>query len=557
MSQTAHLSFAAFGFLAGVLLAVFIMRLRTAGLITQATATLRESLARSNAEHQAARDAQGRAETHLQDELRQRQSVEASLGQARTELAQLATQREAERGQYAENLAFIEDTKRALSDQFKNLANDIMEEKARRFTEQNESNLGNLLGPLRQKLTEFQSKVEHIHVEDGKDRSKLEEQVRQLVGLNMALSEDAKNLASALKGSSKTQGNWGEMVLARVLESSGLREGHEYHAQQSHTQEDGRRLQPDIVVQLPKGRSLVIDSKVSLTAYEAHASADDEAMRNASLKEHLTSMRAHVRSLQKKQYQAMYQLETLDFVVMFVPVEPAFMLAANHGAALFKEAWDSGVLLVSPSTLMFVLRMVEHLWRQESRDRNAQDIAKRGAELYDKLSAFTADLAEVGTRLRQAQVAYDQASRKLSRGRGNVISQAEQLRGLGIQPTKSLNSAFSSGTGEDDGMAGTAGLEEGDAPEVKTDEGVDAGSKDIRTAMQETATGPGHTAERSPRPGSNLARAHAFVKEHIDTRTPADIRRMLAEQLELKPNVANTYFYQAKNALAAAKPSVE
>ena len=233
MTQTAHLSFAAFGFLAGVLLAVFIMRLRTAGLITQATATLRESLARSNAEHQAARDAQGRAETRLQDELRQRQSVEAFLGQARTELAQLATQREAERGQYAENLAFIEDTKRALSDQFKNLANDIMEEKARRFTEQNESNLGNLLGPLRQKLTEFQSKVEHIHVEDGKDRSKLEEQVRQLVGLNMALSEDAKNLASALKGSSKTQGNWGEMVLARVLESSGLREGHEYHAQQS------------------------------------------------------------------------------------------------------------------------------------------------------------------------------------------------------------------------------------------------------------------------------------------------------------------------------------
>ena len=216
MTQTAHIFFAAFGFIAGVLLTFFAMRLRTAGLVTQTTATLRESLARTGAELQAAHNAQGRVEARLQDEARQRQSVEVSLGQARTELAQLATQREVERGQYAENLAFIEDTKRALTDQFKNLANDIMEEKGKRFAEQNQDNLGNLLNPLREKLVEFQAKVEDVYDKEGKDRTALAEQVRQLMGLNQVLSEDAKSLTSALKGSNKAQGNWGTCARTRA-----------------------------------------------------------------------------------------------------------------------------------------------------------------------------------------------------------------------------------------------------------------------------------------------------------------------------------------------------
>lgn len=461
MTQIAHLLFAAFGFLAGALAAILTMRLRTAGLVAQATAPLRESLARAEAELRAARDAQGGVEVRLQDEVRQRQSVELSLGQARTELAQLATQREAERGQYTENLAFIEDAKRALTDQFKNLANDIMEEKGKRFAEQNHDNLGNLLNPLREKLVEFQAKVENVYDKEGKDRTALAEQVRQLMGLNQMLSADAKSLTNALKGSNKTQGNWGELVLERVLESSGLREGHEYLVQPSHTQEDGRRLQPDVVVNLPRGRSLVVDSKVSLTAYEAFVSANDDAAREAALKNHIASVRTHIRGLQGKQYQSMYQLNTLDFVLMFVPVEPAFMAAVDQGEDLFNEAWKNGVMLVSPSTLVFVMRTVDHLWRQEAQTKNAQDIAKRGGELYDRLCDFAKEMEDVGERLRQAQNSFDNAKNKLAHNKGCVIRQAEMLRGMGLKPKKSLPRSFQP-TPDDDSMDGdVADSEEG------------------------------------------------------------------------------------------------
>ena len=529
----------AIAFFVGTVLAAIFMHLRTAGLVAQArTASATELGA---ARERALKVAPLEAKVEELD-----RSLSDAVGQAanhREALARVQVELQSERQQFAERLTFVEEAKASLTEQFRNLANDILEEKGKRFTEQNETNLGNLLGPLRQKLAEFQSKVELVHVEDGKDRSTLKEQLRQLTEQNTTLSEDAKNLASALKGSNKTQGSWGEMVLARVLESSGLREGHEYHAQQSHTQEDGRRLQPDVVVQLPRGRSLVIDSKVSLTAYEAHASAADDATREGSLKDHVASLRTHVRSLQKKQYQAMYQLETLDFVVMFVPVEPAFMLAANHGGTLFKEAWDSGVLLVSPSTLLFVLRMVDHLWRQEAQDQNTREIAKRGGELYDKLSAFTDDLANVGTRIRQAQTAYDQASRKLSTGRENVIVQAERLRNLGINPTKALNVHFAAMADEGDDAEVLIGEEDSNVE----NEAVEAIAGSVETPHESSGDSPA----RPPRAGSNLARAYDFVRDHIDTHAPADIRRMMAEQLDLKPGVSNTYFYQAKSALNA------
>lgn len=541
MTESAFiLSFAAF--VGGAILAAVFMHLRTAGLVAQAHAASATEL--GSARERALKVAP--LEAKVEELERSLTETTAQATDHRELLARVQAELQSERQQFAERLAFAEEARGSLTEQFRNLANDILEEKGKRFTEQNEANLGNLLGPLREKLAEFQNKVELVHVADGKDRSTLKEQLRQLTEQNIALSEDAKNLASALKGSNKTQGNWGEVVLARVLESSGLREGHEYHAQQSHTQEDGRRLQPDVVVQLPKGRSLVIDSKVSLTAYENHASATDDATREAALKEHLTSLRNHVRSLQKKQYQAMYQLQTLDFVVMFVPVEPAFMLAANEGGTLFKEAWDSGVLLVSPSTLMFVLRMVDHLWRQEAQDRNAQEIAKRGGELYDKLSAFTDDLANVGMRIRQAQTAYDQASRKLSTGRENVMMQAERLRKLGINPTKALNARFVAQADEGDdtepAAAGPDAIIDGQMPEAATES--------MEASLESSAPAP----VRQPRPGSRLAQAHEFVRAHIDTHAPADIRRMMVEQLDLKPGVANTYFYQAKNALNGSCP---
>lgn len=441
-------------FTVGTVLAALIMQQRAARLVAQARAA-------SAAELGAAR-----ARASMVEPLETKVATLENLLSGATE--QATTQREAmariqaelrsEREQFAERLAFAEDARGSLAEQFRNLANDILEEKGKRFAEQNQDNLGTLLNPLREKLVEFQAKVEDVYVKEGKDRTALAEQVRQLMGLNQVLSEDAKSLTSALKGSNKAQGNWGELVLERVLESSGLREGHEYLVQPSHTQEDGRRLQPDVVVNLPRGRSLVVDSKMSLTAYEAFVSAEDDAPREAALKSHIASVRTHIRSLQGKQYQAMYQLETLDFVLMFVPIEPAFMAAVNHGENLFKEAWDNGVLLVSPSTLVFVLRTVDYLWRQEAQTRNAQDIAKRGGELYDRLCDFAKELEDVGDRLRQAQNSFDKAKGKLAHNKGCVIRQAEMLRDLGVKPKKSLPKSFLPAADNDE-----AGGADGDA----------------------------------------------------------------------------------------------
>ncbi len=345
---------------------------------------------------------------------------------------------DAERRSAAEKLQLLADAKEALSHQFKALANDILEEKSTRFTEQNRLNLGQLLDPLRARIGEFQSKVEEVYVQEGKDRSALAEQLRQLVALNQTLSADAKNLTSALKGSSKTQGAWGEYILERVLEASGLRKGFEYATQVSEVAADGRRLQPDVVIELPGGRKLVVDAKVSLVAYDRYAAAETEAERKAAIAEHLDSVRSHLRSLAGKDYQLLYGADGVDFVLMFVPIEPAFLLAVGADEELFLDAWQRNVLLVSPSTLLFVVRTVAHLWRQEQQSRNAQEIARRGAELYDKLAGFVDDLRLVGDRLAAAQNAYSSAERKLVSGRGNAIRQAEMLRELGIKPTKRI-----------------------------------------------------------------------------------------------------------------------
>ncbi len=350
----------------------------------------------------------------------------------------LAEQLDAEKRAGAEKLALLTSAREALSDQFKALAADILEEKSRRFTEQNQVNLGQLLDPLRTRLADFQRKVEEVYVSEGKERSALAQQVRQLAELNQALSQEAKNLTSALKGSTKSQGNWGELVLERVLEAAGLRKGQEYVTQDSRLGADGQRLQPDVVIHLPEGRRLVVDAKCSLIAYERYANAADEAARAAGLRQHLDSVRAHLRGLSDKQYQHLYGLQSLDFVLMFMPVEPAFMLAVTHDGELFMDAWRRNVLLVSPSTLLFVLRTVSHLWRQEAQNRNAQEIARRGAELYDRLCGFASELKRAGDSLRAAQKCFDDAEKRLSTGRGNVIRQAEMLKELGIKPAKQL-----------------------------------------------------------------------------------------------------------------------
>lgn len=401
-------------------------------------ASLKESIGRVSAELKAERDLANTTRSELEIERTHSAAAQKTIGQLSVERADLITRLETERQQAAEKLQLLNEARQSLSDQFKALANDILEEKARKFTEQNQTNLGQLLDPLKSKLTEFQSKVEDVYVKETKDRSALGEQVRQLMALNQSLSTDAKNLTLALKGSNKAQGNYGELVLERVLESSGLRKGEEYEIQASHTREDGSRAQPDVVIRLPENRNLVVDSKISLVAYDESVSAECDDDRAAAIARHIASVRAHIKGLSEKNYHSLYQLKSLDFVLMFIPIEPAFMVAITHDRDLFMEAWNRNVLLVSPSTLMFVVRTVAHLWRQEAQSRNAQEIAKRGAELYDRLQAFVGDLEKVGDRLRQAQESFNDARDKLSKNRGNVIRQAEMLKRLGVKPTKSL-----------------------------------------------------------------------------------------------------------------------
>ena len=359
-----------------------------------------------------------------------------ALGQAREQVARLETSLELERSGAQEKMTLLQEAKDQLRQQFQVLAQDILEEKSQRFSEQNQTALGQILEPLRARIQEFQGKVETAYVNDSKDRSALAEQVKNLVSMNQQLSERASDLTRALTSQNKAQGNWGELILERVLESSGLRKGQEYSEQESHQREDGSRVQPDVVLHLPEQRHLIIDAKMSLNAYMDYVNAADDLVREGARKRHIDSVRAHIKGLAEKNYQDLYGSGSPDFVLMFVPVESAFMLAITEDSALWQDAWQRNVLLVSPSTLLFVVRTVAQLWRQEQQTRNAQEIAKRGAALYDKFVGFVSDMDSLGQRLQQANKAYDDSVKKLSSGNGSLVRQAEMLKELGVKPSK-------------------------------------------------------------------------------------------------------------------------
>ncbi|GGG98888.1 DNA recombination protein RmuC [Silvibacterium dinghuense] len=356
-------------------------------------------------------------------------------------LAEIVAAKDSEAKAAEEKLALLTSARAELSNQFEALANNILDAKSKKFTEQNAENLGNLLRPLKDKFGEFQTKVESLEKDGLQGRTELKSQIAQLQSLNERLSKDAQSLVTALRGS-KTQGDWGEYVLESILEASGLRKGHEYRVQESFTREDHSRARLDVILDLPQGRHLVLDSKVSLNDYNDACNAADEAARDLSLAKHLVAVKAHIRELSGRNYQQLYGLNSLDFVIMFVPVEPAFLAAIGRDGKLWQEAWEKNVLLVSPSTLLFVLRTVAQLWRQEQQTRNVQEIVKRGAELYDKLAAFAKDLTDVGTHLDRARKSYEDAYGKLAQGKGNAIRQAEMLKALGVKPAKSLEQAL-------------------------------------------------------------------------------------------------------------------
>ena len=333
----------------------------------------------------------------------------------------------------------IEELQEKFQIQFKNLANEILDEKTKKFTDQNKMNLSDILNPFKEKIIEFEKKVEQTNKESIERSSALKEQISGLKELNRQITKEAENLTKALKGEAKSQGNWGEFILESILEKSGLIKGDQYEVQVSMTNEDGKRLQPDVVIKLPEQKNIIKDSKVSLTAYEKYVSAGNDSEKEREIKNHLLSIRSHIKGLSGKNYQTIYEIGSLDFVLLFMPIEPAFGLAVQNDPDLFNDAYDKNIVIVSPSTLIATLRTIASIWRQENQNRNALEIARQGGQLYDKFKTFTDDLIKVGENLNTTKKNYELAMNKLSEGKDNLIRKTERIRELGAKATKNLD----------------------------------------------------------------------------------------------------------------------
>jgi len=377
-------------------------------------------------------------------------SLRAERDTALQNAIRLEAELESERKQGLGRIESLNEAKEALTIQFKNLANDILDDKTRRFTEQNALSLDALLKPLQTKLTEFKEQVSTSYANESRERFALKNEIERLSALNVKMSDETRSLTQALKGDSKVQGNWGELVLESILESSGLRKGEEYLVQDSRTQDDGSRLQPDIVVRLPEGRHLVVDSKVSITAYARHAESTDADTAQIALNAHIQSLRQHIQGLSSKNYNSLYGVGSVDFVLMFIPIEPAFLLALKSAPNLYQEALAKNIVLVCPSTLMATLRTVAHLWRQDHQNKNALEIARQCGALYDKFVGFIDDMEKLGQRIDQAQGSYHDAFNKLKTGKGNLIRTAEKVRELGVKPSKTLPTGLLDSTADGD-----------------------------------------------------------------------------------------------------------
>jgi len=333
--------------------------------------------------------------------------------------------------------------------EFENLANKILDEKSLKFTEQNQKNIKNILNPLQEKIQLFEKKVEDSQKESISINSALREQLLNLQNQNIKISKEAENLTKALKGDSKMQGNWGELVLERVLEKSGLEKDREYSVQQNFTKEDGSRVLPDVVINLPDGKKMIIDSKVSLTDYERFVNADED-LQEKYLKDHINSLKKHVDQLSAKKYEDLYDMESPDFVLMFVPIETAFSAAINKDTSLYNNAFEKNIVIVTPSTLLATLRTIDSMWNNEKQQRNAIEIARQAGALYDKFEGFVSDLTKVGKKMDEAKTEYRGAMNKLVEGRGNIITSIEKLKKMGAKAKKSIPDSILKRAKEDD-----------------------------------------------------------------------------------------------------------
>ncbi|MCT8348694.1 DNA recombination protein RmuC [Photorhabdus temperata] len=356
-----------------------------------------------------------------------------------SELREVTTRLEECRLAAEEKQRLLINSELRLNTQFENLANRIFEQTGRRTDEQNRQSLNNLLAPFREQLDGFRRQVQESFGQEARERHTLAHEIRNLQQLNVQMAKEAVNLTNALKGDNKIQGDWGEVVLARILEASGLREGHEFRTQVNIKAENNSRFQPDVIVHLPQGKDVVIDAKMSLVAYERYFNSEDQHQRELALQEHISSIKGHIRGLSRKDYQQLPGLKSLDYVLMFIPVEPAYLVALNRAPELLDEALKHNIMLVSPSTLLVAVRTINNLWRYEYQSQNARLIADKASRMYDKMRLFVDDMQGLGQSLDKAQINYRLAMNKLTEGRGNLISQAEGFRKLGVEVKRSID----------------------------------------------------------------------------------------------------------------------
>jgi DNA recombination protein RmuC len=336
----------------------------------------------------------------------------------------------------------VEELQKKFTKEFENLANKILEEKTVKFTEQNKENLKTILSPLQEKIQHFEKKVEDTHKESIDYHAALRQQIVGLKEMNEQMSKETLNLTKALKGDSKMQGNWGELILERVLEKSGLEKGREYEVQQSFVTEEGNRVQPDVVINLPDGKKMIVDSKVSLTAYERFANAEEEHEKGQFLKEHIASIKRHVDQLSAKNYYDLYQMESPDFVLLFIPIESAFAIALNEDNTLYNKAFEQNIIIVTPTTLLATLRTIDSMWTNQKQQENALEIARQAGALYDKFEGLVSDLIKIGKKMEEAKTEYGNAMGKLVEGKGNLIGSVERLKKMGAKAKKALPDAI-------------------------------------------------------------------------------------------------------------------
>jgi DNA recombination protein RmuC len=336
----------------------------------------------------------------------------------------------------------LENVHKKYTTEFENIANKILDEKSQKFTDQNKTNLDIILNPLKEKIKDFEAKVDKAYKDESAERITLKTEIKNLIDLNKQISEDANNLANALKGENKTQGNWGELILEKVLERSGLVKDQEFRLQFSTNNDEGKRIQPDAVIMLPDNKHIVVDSKVSLVAYEAFVNSNSEDDRAKFIKEHILSVRTHIKSLSEKNYQSSSDFNTPDFVLLFIPIESSFSIAVQADQEMFSFAWDKKIVIVSPSTLLATLRTIASVWKQERQTKNAIEIAKQSGALYDKFVGFIEDMDKIGKSIDTSRLTYESAINKLHKGSGNLVKRAQDIEKLGAKTTKQISSKY-------------------------------------------------------------------------------------------------------------------